>query len=436
MTNTTSHLPSTEPVAIHYRGQAHRGAKGFWRGTQRSISPAETLERIRPHFPRVGITRLANITGLDWIGIPVTLAVRPNASTLSNGAGKGFSLEASLVSGAMEAIELYHAEEADLPSFHLPYEHLPANRIPVEDILLTKHCLWNPWWPYQWTLGWDIVRQEEVPVPRWSVQMGPHPLRFRDLHAFQVTSNGLASGNNLLEAINAGLFEVIERDAVTCHRLAWERLQKLPPIVIQATIEHPLVRELIERLDRAGVGMVLFDCTVDTKVPVYMTYIYDRHVRSLGLYRGYGAHLDPEVAMVRAITEAVQARAIYIAGSRDDVFRHSYLQVRQSSDAMLVSTIEALPETVDARERVSEATPTFEGDTSLALHKLGHAGLGRVIVLDLTMEGLPIKVVKVIVPGLEGYMFDFYSPGRRGTAFLRRITDEKSHLSGPVAARR
>jgi len=409
-----------QPDAIHYRGEAHRAIKGFWRGTQRSVSPAETLERIRPHLPTFGITRLANITGLDWIGIPVTLAIRPNASTLSNGSGKGFTLDAAMTSGAMEALELFHAEEANLPTFQLPYEQLTGGRIPFEDFPVTKHNLFNSWWPFRWTLGWDIINQEEVSVPWWMVCMGPRAQRSRDLHTFQVTSNGLASGNNLLEAINAGLFEVIERDAVTCQRVAWLKRKKSPPVVDSKTIEHPLVLDLIGRLGAAGVGLLLFDCTVDTDVPVYMAYIYDLNIRQMGVYRGYGAHLDPEVAMIRAITEAVQARAIYIAGSRDDVFRHSYLQLKQPNDSMLIPAMQAMVATVDGRARLSAATPTFEGDTLAALQRLKNVGLKQVIVVDLSIPGIPVKVVKVIVPGLEGYMFDFYDAGRRAKAFLNR----------------
>lgn len=422
--------------AIHYRGQAHRGVKYFWRGTQRSVSPAETLERIRPYFPKFGITRLANVTGLDWIGIPVTLAMRPNASTLSNGSGKGFSLDAAMVSGAMEAIELYHAEEAELPTFQMPYEQLSQTRIPVENLPLTKRNLFTTWWPFRWTLGWDIMNQEEVAVPWWLVHMGPHPLRARDLHTFQVSSNGLASGNDLLEAINAGLFEVIERDAVTCHRVVWERLKRLPPVVDLKTVEHELVLDLMQRLDAAGIGLVLFDCTLDTDVPVYMAYIYDLRVSHMGIYRGYGAHLDPEVAMIRAITEAVQGRCIYIAGSRDDVFRHSYLQLKKPDDSILVPALQSLQPNVDARQRLSEATPTFEADTQMAIEKLRQAGLKQAIVVDITLPDLPIKVVKVVVPGLEGYMFDFYEPGHRAQAFLQRRRVEGSHLSGAVASTR
>jgi ribosomal protein S12 methylthiotransferase accessory factor len=253
------------------------------------------------------------------------------------------------------------------------------------------------------------------------IHMGRGPLRLQQLHAFQLTSNGLASGNNFLEAVNAGLFEVIERDAVTCHRVAWAQNRQPPAVVRLETIEHPLVLELLERFAAARIGVVLCDCTVDTGIPVYLAYVYDLVLRQIGVYKGYGAHLDPGIAMIRALTEAVQGRAIYIAGSRDDMFRHNYLKLKGDDGASMVTAMEGLAPTVDARKRASEARDSFEGDTLLALRKLQSAGLDQVIVVDLSRPDFPINVVKVVVPGLEGYMFDFYTPGRRAKAFARRL---------------
>jgi ribosomal protein S12 methylthiotransferase accessory factor len=322
----------------------------------------------------------------------------------------------------MEAIELFHAEECSLPVFQLSYAQLNGSygQIPIQNLPLTKHALFNEHWTYTWTLGWDILNQEEVAVPLSMVHMALGRQQLRELHSFQLTSNGLASGNNFLEAVNAGLFEVIERDAITCNRVAWERCHKPPPVVRLETIEHPLVLDLLDRLGRAQVGVVLFDCTVDTGIPVYMAYIYDLVLRQMGVFKGYGAHLDPEIAMIRALTEAVQGRVIYIAGSRDDVFRHSYMRLKRDDSASMVPLMQALTPTVDARERRSEATLTFENDTLRALEKLKRAGLNQAIVIDLSQPSFPINVVKVIVPGLEGYMFDFYAPGERAQAFVRR----------------
>ena len=41
------------------------------------------------------------------------------------------------------------------------------------------------------------------------------------------------------------------------------------------------------------------------------------------------------------------------------------------------------------------------------------------VVVDLSRDDFPVNVVKVVVPGLEGYMFDFYQPGPRALAFAR-----------------
>jgi ribosomal protein S12 methylthiotransferase accessory factor len=49
----------------------------------RAVEPAATLARVKRHFAPLGITRIANVTGLDCIGIPVVNVVRPNARSLS-----------------------------------------------------------------------------------------------------------------------------------------------------------------------------------------------------------------------------------------------------------------------------------------------------------------------------------------------------------------
>src|SRR5579863_2002665 len=84
--------------------------KRFRQGTHRSAAPAETLARVRPHAARMGITRLGNVTGLDRIGIPVAIAVRPNSRSVSVSQGKGLDLPQAMASALMESCEGFHAE--------------------------------------------------------------------------------------------------------------------------------------------------------------------------------------------------------------------------------------------------------------------------------------------------------------------------------------
>src|ERR1700722_10126568 len=93
-------------------------AKGYKSGTHRLVSPAETLARARPLLPMMGITRIANVTGLDTIGIPVMMACRPNSRSVAVTQGKGLDLDAARASAVMESIEGYHPERILHPRNH------------------------------------------------------------------------------------------------------------------------------------------------------------------------------------------------------------------------------------------------------------------------------------------------------------------------------
>lgn len=404
---------------LRFRDTLHTARKEFWEGTQRVRSPAETLSVIRPYFPEIGLSRLANITGLDRIGIPIVLSIRANGPYLSVDAGKGFSLEAATASAAMECIERYSAETLELEQIQGSYDEVAARHdmIPAERLPLAKHAMFRTSWRLRWSLGWDLIGEREVAAPSLIVGMDGHT-NPHELNPFQSGSNGLSSGNSLLEALNGGLLELIERDAVACHRYRQESRGIDIPRVRLETVRHAAVRELLDRFAAAAVSVVMFDCTVDTRIPVYMAYVYEQHSRHIGIYRGYGAHLDPAIAMIRALTEAVQGRLIFIAGSRDDFFRHHYLGLKQHDDLSTVRRLEAIPAEVDARERSSLATPTFEGDVRVILERLRAVGIDQAIVFDLTKPMFSqVSALRIIVPGLEGYMFHFYAPGRRARVF-------------------
>src|SRR5215218_5721937 len=89
---------------------------GYAFGTHRAVSPAETLRRIRPLLRPAGITRLADVTGLDWIGVPVYQAIRPRSRLLAVSQGKGLTRAQAQVSALMESLEGFHAEDVTLPT--------------------------------------------------------------------------------------------------------------------------------------------------------------------------------------------------------------------------------------------------------------------------------------------------------------------------------
>lgn len=419
---------SPEAPPLVYRGRAFSERKSYRHGTDRSIAPEETMRRIEPLFRRVGLTRLADITGLDRIGIPVVVSIRPNGWYLAVDAGKGLTLEAARVSAAMECLERYAGEEARPESFRDTYENVArAHRIaPPERLPLARESLFRANRPERWTLAWDLMAGGEAAMPACMVPLGRAFTDRADKLSFLVSSSGLASGNNFLEAVLSGLYEVVERDATSIWRVASDRMRAHVPRVRMESIRHPLVLELLERFRSAGVRAVLHDCTMDTRVPVYMALLFDDEARRVGVYRGYGAHLDPEVAMTRALTEAAQSRLVYIAGSRDDVLRYNYARSRfydgrRAHEWMLANDVE-----VDAHRHEDASGPTFEGDVATVLGRLRDVGLDQALAIDITPDFFPVSVARVFVPGLEGYMHEHFAPGERARRFRERLDAERA----------
>lgn len=411
-------------MPIHHRGQAFSAPKRFRTGTHRSRTPEETLKIASTYYDRAGITRLADITGLDRIGIPTILSVRPNGKTLSVGAGKGISVPAAMASAAMESIELHQAEYFILPSVRASWNEMAksASIIPIELLPFSRNSLFSRDWPYHWSMGWDIANQCETATPRYVVNMDKSTANRTELGAFQVTSNGLASGNNFLEALASGLLEVIERDAVALTQIPWQAGKTAPAQIRTETIADPLLRDLLDRIAAARAEILLFDCRIDTEIPVFIAVLRDLDNPEIGLYRGGGAHLDPVVAASRAITEAVQSRAVYIAGSRDDLFKQGHFHLRQTDPLAVIANLTRDAPLIDWPFEDTEATDSFEGDIGVILGKLRAVGLSSVIVHDLTGPVCPVSVLKIVVPGAEGVIHsEWYAPGPRARACMERF---------------
>jgi ribosomal protein S12 methylthiotransferase accessory factor len=238
------------------------------------------------------------------------------------------------------------------------------------------------------------------------------------LRAFLASSNGLGAGNSFLEAIASGLYEVIERDGVACHYHASLHKQRPAPVVSDTSLRtYPLLASVLEKCDDANVGVVVQECAVDTNVPIYNSFTYDESDRGVPVTHGYGAHLDPEIALLRAVTEALQARLNFIAGSRDDLFRSAYTRARAGWQESVRALKHIATHSPQAARRDSRASDSFESDILDLLACVQQAGLPNVVVFDITPPDFPVYIVRVLVPGLEGYMHHGYQPGPRALRF-------------------
>lgn len=87
-------------------------------------------------MPRMGITRLANITGLDRINLPVVVAIRPNSRSLATSQGKGDALEAAKASALLESIEIWHGERCAAALRYETYDAMRSHGSAVDPLQL------------------------------------------------------------------------------------------------------------------------------------------------------------------------------------------------------------------------------------------------------------------------------------------------------------
>ena len=394
-------------------------AKAHLLGTHRTVPPAETVARLRPLMPALGITRLADVTGLDRIGVPVFQAVRPLSRSVSVSQGKGLDAVAARASALMEAAETWHAERAEVPLRLARERDLRVRGLPLVDtdaLPRVAGSAYGPGSPILWAEGRGLGTGRPAWVPYEIVHTDyTLPLPAGSGH-FLASTNGLASGNARDEAVCHGLCELVERDAVTL----WFRLDaraQAASAVDLATVDDPACRGTIDRVRAAGLDLVAWDATSDLGVPAFLCLLLDAREPEVG-HGGLGAGCHParEVALLRALTEAVQVRMTYISGARDDIAAGEYSSGTRAERLATARRLAAhrAATGLEFRELPTRAHPDFAANLAWLLERLGAAGLDEPIVVDLSRPEIGVAVVRVVAPGLEGPDdHPSYAPGRR-----------------------
>ena len=389
------------------------GPEGFAGVRASDRSDCAALAEIAPR-PSNSATRLGNITGLDRIGIPVAVAVRPNSRSVSVSQGKGLDLPQAMASALMEACEGFHAEEIG-PVAIGRYDELAATGSLVKPATLcTTGKPFDAAAAIAWVEGYDLLREEPCWVPAEIV----HTDYTQPLDGyFLAGSNGLASGNHLIEALLAAICELIERDAVALWLAAGIRAQASRSLDL-ASIDDSACRVLTAKYGAAGIAVRVWNLTTDIGIPAFLCQIREPspdEPRRLQRFHGSGCHPDRAVALARALTEAAQTRLTYIAGIRDDLLPEEY---HEPADAAIADAL------LDALAQQGDRTPyttvpdlaaeDLRDDLHRLLRRLGAAGASRVIAIDLTRPEFGIPVARVVIPGLEGDpRHPSYRPGPR-----------------------
>ncbi len=374
-------------------------------GTVRSRTIEETFTYLQPLFKKVGITRVADIGGLDVLDLPVATAIRPNARHLCGAQGKGLTRELARISAIVEAIESYHMEHPPTPELTGSYAELqeayplvdlttlPLGKIQTGD-LQHAHLEWNS--------AVNLMDGKHVYLPHALINLNSsEPTNAAGL--FAVSTNGLAGGNTLNEAICHALYELIERDAVW-HWLQKSRQERDKTKLDLQTIPDEKIQGLIEKFTRAKLAIDVWEIPSVIELPVYYCITYDKSGLSAGgSFYGSGCHLIRAIALSRSITEAAQSRAGFISGSRDDIYPKIYQQQRVQQKKILTNPQPAIANGVmplSISEVIKHSFNLLDNIKAI-IQALKIKGYSSVLVVDHTKPEFNFPVVQVFIPGFK-----------------------------------
>ena len=368
-------------------------------GTFRTVDPTQTLAKVEPLlWKEFGITRVANITHLDHVGIPTYLAIRPKAKLLTTAQGKGINDNLAKISAIMESIEGWHCENMPEPDIFGSYQTLKQD-YPLCDLNPAMNHGPFEWVNIEtleipWAKGTELITGKPIYFPYTMINVNTAYYR-PGYRYFPPRTNGLASGNTYEEATCHALYEVIEREAEAGNSL----FMKGPQIDL-TTIQSSSLQILLEKIAQSRLAIEVWPLVNDFAIPCYATIVYDLDdIREVGMQFGSGAHFSSVVALSRAITEAIQGRATMISGSRDDHTPRLYRKNKMNMP-YLVKAFNA--------NRVSQMTfveTPAPNDFKTCLQELGsilkQKGHHQVIVYNHTRAELDIPVVHVVVPSFR-----------------------------------
>jgi len=373
--------------------------------------------------PIMGITRVANVTGLDSIGVPVVMVCRPNSRSVAVTQGKGLDLPAAKASGLMESIEGYHAESITLPLRYCSLEEIGYSErvVDVAQLPTVSTSAFHPNLRLLWSEGRDLLNDESVLVPYEVVHTDftwPQPA---GSGCFAASSNGLASGNHLVEAVSHGICEIVERDAASLWNLK-DRAQQATASVDLTTVDDPSCSVILEKFHRAGLETLVWETTTDVGIASFFCVIFRRAedpARQLPPAAGAGCHPSRAIALLRALTEAAQTRLTQISGSRDDAGRDTFELHRYDATLDRLRDQGAAAKTRRFADAPDWESDTIDGDIEWELAQLQQAGVKRVVAIELTKDMFNLPVVRMVIPGLEGHHeVPGYVPGLRAGALM------------------
>ncbi|ASS76541.1 hypothetical protein CIG75_17290 [Tumebacillus algifaecis] len=346
----------------------------------------------------------------------------------SRSAGKGTSALQAKVGALCESLERYSGlYQGDEFSIRSSYHQLADRAIHPHHYLLFSERQYDQrdkinsarlsmfeWIPHRfdehsvvdWTPLWSLTEQRVKYLPTACCYYS-YPQQAERAFAL-ADSNGCASGNTLEEAILHGFFELVERDAVA---IWWYNRLRREQVDLNS-FGHPYIAQLRDAYrSHYQREFWVLNLTHDLQIPTFAAISRQLGRPAEHLILGFGAHFDPEIALLRALTEMNQSLPLLRQGISANVHRQIANWWRTAS---LENQPYLAPDATRPAVRASDFRNVWQDDLlddlRLAQQIVEQKGM-EMLVLDQTRPDVGLPVAKVIVPGLRHFWTRF-APGR------------------------
>jgi ribosomal protein S12 methylthiotransferase accessory factor len=296
--------------------------------------------------------------------------------------GKGTTGAQAVISASLEFIERQCAKlrHADL-LIEASYLAVASDARDPRLFCLSPEASFDPARVIDWIWGYSLTEAEAVLVPA-NLVFFPYVADRQSKFIAWNDSNGLASGNNLEEAVLHGIMEVVERDAVMI-----DEYNRLPrkDIALEGLLAD--VRRVLASLAVNGYTCSFKCAMTDLPIPVVSAFL--RHEEDpANCCAAFGCYLDPQLAFSRALTEAVQLLPPSINQEEWLASGASERYAARSVTAMAIDDLENLA-TEDLKDNIERSVAILKEFGS------------EVIVVDLSLPDVRFPAVRVLATVLQ-----------------------------------
>lgn len=387
----------------------------------RSRHPAETLVAAKLLGRELGITRVTDISGLDRFDIPVFASINPSLKVDTVTYGKGATALDAEVGAYMESIEFAIAQDTSRNTVQTKWG-TPLDVVGAEDnpeAILDFCPIANT--EVELTAPLKLARaiQADNGQTVWlPAELVFFPLDNPGQRLFGSSTNGLASGNNLLEASVHGLYEIIERDIAS-----FQHVKQTEENIALSTLPA-ISQQLVESILSAGFLLSVQFVQNSFGMGYFVAYLWHpSKICEKFFCAGWGCHLNNSIALNRAICEAVQSHTAAIHGARNFTQSTQYnphlagkISQRYAAD-LPTRSFTSLPEA---------EVGSLEEQWLLLQEKVKSVTGFPVYQVPFTSPQSTLQVVRIVAPGMESFRPGMMRIGRRIKHFLE--TQTGSHL--------